>query len=281
MKKRFYILIMILGVFIITGCGKSQSIFDKLEEKFESQVKKIEEKSEELEENMEKKYEEEVAEQKQKQFTNELTRITKNFYENFYYKNIGTDDTSRIDAIKRFSEMGLKVNLENIITYTGNTILENECDKEKTSAVIYPKDPYGKADYTIKVNLHCGNINFEEADLEKEDNNYLKFGSSKLYYGTYKVEGDLPSGFSATLTIKKDGTAEYKGDKLDKAGNTVKVNLTGEWNTYGTSKLGDDDSSEPSSDRISFNWSDNSSDTYKVGDKYLGDQFMGFKWISE
>ena len=33
-------------------------------------------------------------------------------------------------------------------------VLKN-CDKEKTSVIIYPKSPYGKTDFTVKVNMNC------------------------------------------------------------------------------------------------------------------------------
>ncbi len=96
-----------------------------------------------------------------------LKELGKDFYENFYYPQVGSDDSSRATFLEKFSTIGIKVNLDNLSRYNGKDVeskiaeFKNEksgedCDKENTKVTIYPKDPYGKEDYTIEVTLVCG-----------------------------------------------------------------------------------------------------------------------------
>ncbi|MGN1337228.1 MAG: hypothetical protein ACI4WW_02010 [Candidatus Coprovivens sp.] len=99
-----------------------------------------------------------------------LEELGKDFYEKFYYPQVGSDDSSRATFLEKFSEIGIKVNLDNLSRYNGENVEEKvaefkneetgeECDKENTKVTIYPKAPYGSSDYTIEVKLICG---FEE-----------------------------------------------------------------------------------------------------------------------
>lgn len=96
-----------------------------------------------------------------------LEDLGKDFFENFYYPQVGSDDSSRATFLEKFSEIGIKVNLDNLSRYNGEGVEDKiaefvndetgkECDKENTKVTIYPKDPYGKGDYTIEVTLVCG-----------------------------------------------------------------------------------------------------------------------------
>ena len=97
-----------------------------------------------------------------------LTKMGKEFYSEFYYEEISKGKTSKevSEFLSKFQDVGIKVNLDNLSRYNDNANEEeianfkNEdgeaCNKTNTRAVIYPKSPYGKEDYTIKVELDCG-----------------------------------------------------------------------------------------------------------------------------
>lgn len=97
-----------------------------------------------------------------------LTKMGEEFYTEFYYSEISKDKTSTevSEFLSKFQDVGIKVNLDNLSRYNDNTNEDEianfkndngtECNKTNTRAVIYPKSPYGKNDYTIKVELDCG-----------------------------------------------------------------------------------------------------------------------------
>ena len=105
-----------------------------------------------------------------------LTDLGEEFYTEFYYDEISKGKTSDelAEFLSGFQDVGIKVNLDNLSRYNDNANEEeiakfkNEkdeaCDKTNTRAVIYPKSPYGKNDFTIKAELDCG---FEKAAEEK------------------------------------------------------------------------------------------------------------------
>lgn len=97
-----------------------------------------------------------------------LTNMGEEFYTEFYYGEISKGKTSSevSEFLAKFKDVGIKVNLENLSRYNDNANEEEianfknndgtECNKTNTRAVIYPTSPYGKNDYTIKVELDCG-----------------------------------------------------------------------------------------------------------------------------
>lgn len=98
-----------------------------------------------------------------------LTEMGADFYENFYFDNVSAnmDESDAKDFFNRFTESGIKINLDNLSRYDNGknaTIVESfinqetktACDINNTRAVIYPKDPFGKKDYTVKAELDCG-----------------------------------------------------------------------------------------------------------------------------
>ena len=100
--------------------------------------------------------------------TQAMEEIGKDFYENFYYKQIGSDETSRANFLKKFETQGIKVTYDNLSRYVpkeeesankkeknSKIVEEFNCDKDVTKVVIYPQDPYGKEDYKIEVQLEC------------------------------------------------------------------------------------------------------------------------------
>lgn len=97
-----------------------------------------------------------------------LTKMGEEFYTDFYYVEISKDKTAIeiSDNLSKFKDIGIKINLDNLSRYDDGKNKEeiskfkNEngiaCDITNTRAIIYPISPYGKNDYTIKVELDCG-----------------------------------------------------------------------------------------------------------------------------
>lgn len=98
-----------------------------------------------------------------------LVTLGKDFYENFYYDNVTADQTDeqKTEFFSRFSETGIKINLDNLGRFNDGqhteeikTFINDEtktaCDINNTRAVITPKAPYGKTDYDISAELDCG-----------------------------------------------------------------------------------------------------------------------------
>lgn len=180
-----------------------------------------------------------------KVITNKITNETK-------------DEEIDIKDLKFLNSKNKELKIED-----NNLILENTSD---TITVIYiEKGQEFKTTFKVKA---------------KEK--FIKFGSSTLYFGKYKAEGDLPSSFNGTITIKRDGTCTYIGSKYNN-GSISKVNLTGTWEVKAKSISGLQGSPDNPTkvDGIAFSWSDNSTDSYGISTKYFGNQFMGYKWISE
>ena len=103
----------------------------------------------------------------EKQLTSMLKNMGIDFYENFYYEQVGTNDTERQDFLKKYETIGIKVNLDNLSRYNSdsnkkivekfvNSKTNEECDKNNTRVIIYPKSPYKKDSYNISVELVCG-----------------------------------------------------------------------------------------------------------------------------
>ena len=105
---------------------------------------------------------------KEEKLNKSLTNLGEKFYTEFYYDEIskGKSADELSEFLSRFQDVGIKVNLDNLARYNDNANEEeiaefvNEkgeaCNRDNTRAVIYPKSPYGKNDYTIKAELDCG-----------------------------------------------------------------------------------------------------------------------------
>ena len=100
--------------------------------------------------------------------TNRLEELGIDFYENFYYNQISKDDKERSEFLEKYTDIGIKINLDNlsrfkveetekIVKEFVNTETKKECDKVNSMVVIYPKEPYEKKSYSIDVILECGN----------------------------------------------------------------------------------------------------------------------------
>ena len=94
--------------------------------------------------------------------TNDETVIIRNlgkeFYEAFYWDDCGKyGNEGRKEFLENFKVIGITVSLENLIRW-GNTAgysddLFNQYDLEESRIIVYPKEPYGRKDYTISVDI--------------------------------------------------------------------------------------------------------------------------------
>ena len=85
-----------------------------------------------------------------------LKIMGKDIYENRFY-----DETDEAGYYSQFEKDGLKIPLSTML-YTISDEYEEEmidfiynsqCDTEETRAIIYPRTPYGKTNYDIKIEL--------------------------------------------------------------------------------------------------------------------------------
>ena len=74
--------------------------------------------------------------------------------------------------LEKYKDIGIKVSLDNLSRYKKddmddilkqfvNDKTKEECDRNSSMVIIYPKDPYGQKDYTVDAILVCG---FEEKE---------------------------------------------------------------------------------------------------------------------
>lgn len=101
------------------------------------------------------------------QYEKTLMEMGKDFYENYYYERTGKNDEERKAFLSKYSSTGIKIDLENLGRYNGQSNKEkvadlvnpdnkNVCNAKNTKVIIIPKDGYKKSDYEIKVELDCG-----------------------------------------------------------------------------------------------------------------------------
>lgn len=96
-----------------------------------------------------------------------LKEIGTDFYENYYYDQTGSTIEEKEEFLSRFSEIGIKINLDNLSRYKSETNKDKiesfknsktgeACNRDNTRVIIYPKAGYGKTDYEVKTELDCG-----------------------------------------------------------------------------------------------------------------------------
>lgn len=99
--------------------------------------------------------------------TNYLIEMGKDFYESYYYDAVGSSEESRKNFLQKYSEIGIKVSLDNLSRYNSAVVTdrineffsnneEEDCNRENSKVIIYPQSPYGKTDYRIDTILKCG-----------------------------------------------------------------------------------------------------------------------------
>ncbi len=86
------------------------------------------------------------------------------FYTEYYYKTISKSKTEKEvkNFLSDFKEIGIVASLRSIDTYNQKghekeikKLKNAKCDFDKSTVTIYPKKPYGKKDFTVKVKLSC------------------------------------------------------------------------------------------------------------------------------
>ena len=100
---------------------------------------------------------------KKVELENELKSLGKDFYENFYYDLVV--NSNGVESIKKYETTGIKVDLDNLSRQNNENKEKvkdfvndknEECSKTNTKVIIYPKDPYGKTNYELQIQLDCG-----------------------------------------------------------------------------------------------------------------------------
>ena len=83
------------------------------------------------------------------------------FYKYYYEDNSDKKDKDKIKVfLSNYASSGLTIKLKDMETYIDTHKVEDykllkKCDNEKTTIVIYPKAPYNKDDYEIRLNMDC------------------------------------------------------------------------------------------------------------------------------
>jgi hypothetical protein len=113
---------------------------------------------------------------KEKEMNDKINSLVKEYYEDYLYNQIGTDYETRTEALKGYEQTGLNVSIYNLIRITNSKQLSEiekifvnpdtneKCDLNNSDVFIYPKSPYNKEDYEIKINLNCGGQNGKSED---------------------------------------------------------------------------------------------------------------------
>jgi len=109
--------------------------------------------------------------------SNKLKELGASFYEDYYYDAVlnsnSTDENPDAgkESLANFKDLGLKISLDSLVRVKAareqideeeifaefvNSKTNESCDKDSSMVAIYPKEPYGKEDYSINVTLVCG-----------------------------------------------------------------------------------------------------------------------------
>lgn len=297
MKKIILSLMIIVGLFAITGCGSKE---EKQNEQEKEEAKLILNDNLEFEVNSEVHLLSLISENNEVEILSENELIDssklgekevvikykdkKDAKEQIIKINIVDTKAPTIEYKKEITTTeGTKINLLKDVKVSDNS-------KEEIEATVEGKYDINKVGtYKLKYVASDSSNNKSEENfilkVDKKIEKYTKFGSSTLYYGKYKMEGDIPSEYSGTITINADGTATTKGH-IYLNGNFVKKDMKGKWTVKAKSigglqggPNGPDDIVKV--DGIFFEWSDGSKSAFGVSNKYFGDQFHGYRWISE
>ena len=115
----------------------------------------------------------------EKVLTAKLSELGTDFYENFYYDKLGSSQEEREEVLKKFTDKGIKIDLDNLFRVNSdnsedlkslfvNKKTGSACDTKNTKVIIYPKDNFGKKDYKIETVLECGfNSKTEKVEIAK------------------------------------------------------------------------------------------------------------------
>ena len=90
--------------------------------------------------------------------TERIRKLGIEFYEGFYWDDCGKyGNEGRKEFLELFKKVGITVSLENLIRW-GDTSnypddWSSQYDYDDTKIIVYPKEPYGKKDYTISIEI--------------------------------------------------------------------------------------------------------------------------------
>ena len=90
-----------------------------------------------------------------------IKNLASSFYTYYYEENSDKKDEDKIKVfLSNYASSGLTIKLGDMETYIDTHKVENysilkNCDKDKTKITIYPKSPYGKKDYDVKIKMSC------------------------------------------------------------------------------------------------------------------------------
>ena len=130
-----------------------------------------------------------VNKSNEKELISNMEKLGSQFYEEFYYPAQEKSQKDIKAFIAKFENTGIKVNLENIAKISKvdkelveamvNSKTKEKCDAQQTYAVIKPKSPYGKKDYSVEVTLECGFEEKENKESKKETTTTKKVETKK------------------------------------------------------------------------------------------------------
>ncbi len=98
-----------------------------------------------------------------------LLSLAKEYYESYYYDRFSGTTSDLSSVFEKYSEIGFaSVSLRQLLLVDNRRFapyassFKNSryaCNPELTTIKIYPKEPYGKTDYDVKINLSCSWLN--------------------------------------------------------------------------------------------------------------------------
>ena len=98
-----------------------------------------------------------------------LAALAKDYYENYYYDRVKSTSSDPADALKKYTEIGIpSISLRQLLLVDNRRFapyassFKNSryaCNNEQTTIKIYPKEPFEKTDYEVKLNLSCSWLN--------------------------------------------------------------------------------------------------------------------------
>ena len=101
----------------------------------------------------------------EKDYVELFTQMGEKVYTDLYYDSISKSYTKEQlkEFLSKFKDIGLQFNLVEISKFSNEykdtieTFVKNNtnCKKEETMLIIYPKEPYGKSDFTSVLQMDC------------------------------------------------------------------------------------------------------------------------------
>lgn len=94
-----------------------------------------------------------------------LEDLGRTWYETYYWENIASTNEKRADALMKYQNIGVTIDLSNLSKYPFsegkieefiNDKTKEACDLNNTKVRIIPESPFGKENYKIEVTLDCG-----------------------------------------------------------------------------------------------------------------------------